>query len=376
MVQQTTVKNLGRKIVNNEDIFILDTRSEDAFNNWKVEGENVHIINAPYANLIDGIDSIEDQLNKEDEIIVICAKGGSSKVITEMLIDAGFEKAYTLEGGMKAWSEHLEQVKITDLDNGGELHQFVRLGKGCLSYMIISDGEAAVVDPARMTEEYVNFAEEQGVKIKYVLDTHLHADHISGGKKLSDQTGATYYLPPKDAIEVQYDYTPIEEGDTVKVGKAKIGVQAIYSPGHTIGSTSYMVDDTYLLTGDILFTRSIGRPDLAGKAEDWVGDLYHTLYGKYKELSQDLIVLPAHYSFAEELKEGGKVWARLGDLYAENAGLQVDNEQEFKKMVTENLPPQPNDHQAIRETNMGKISPEIERQKEMESGPNRCAIEA
>lgn len=376
MVQYTTVDNLARKIVNNEDVFILDIRNEDAFNNWKIEGKYVHIVNEPYLNLLDDIEPIRDRLNKADEIIVVCAKGSSSKKIVEMLLDAGYENAYTLKGGMGSWSEHLEPVKIADLKDGGQLYQFVRLGKGCLSYMIVSDGEAAIIDPARMTEAYVDFAAEQGVDIKHVLDTHLHADHISGGRKLSDQTGAAYYLPPKDAIEVEYIYTPIKESDIIKVGKTTISVQAIYTPGHTIGSTSYIVDNAYLLTGDILFTRSIGRPDLAGKAEDWVDDLHDTLYGRYKKLSQDLIVLPAHYSFPEELKNGGKVWARLGDLYAENAGLQVNDRSEFREMVTKNLPPQPNKHQAIREANMGKLSPGLDEQKEMETGPNRCAVEA
>lgn len=375
MAEQTSVTKIGRKIMNNEPVFILDIRREETFDDWKIEGDKVDSINEPYANIKDGIEPVADKLKKEDEIVVVCGRGRTSKNIVKLLLEAGYESASSLEGGMEAWSELLESVKIADLDNGGELYQFVRLGKGCLSYMIISEGEAAVVDPARMIDVYVDFANEQGVKIKYVLDTHLHADHISGGKKLSEKVGATYYLPPKDATEVEFSYSAIEDGDVIKVGKEVINVEAIYSPGHTIGSTSYKINDTYLLTGDILFTRSIGRPDLAGKAADWVSDLRETLYGRYKELSEDLIVLPAHYSFKAELKEGGKVWARLGDLYKENKGLQVDDEEAFRKMVTENLPPQPNDHQAIRETNMGKLKPELKKKKEMESGPNNCAVE-
>ncbi|MYL60749.1 MBL fold metallo-hydrolase, partial [Virgibacillus halodenitrificans] len=216
---------------------------------------------------------------------------------------------------------------------------------------------------------------DKGVEIKHLIDTHLHADHISGGRALAEKVGGTYHLPPKDATEVTFDYTALEEGKDITVGNTKVVVHPIYSPGHTIGSTSFIIDDKYLLTGDILFVKSIGRPDLAGKAEDWVGDLRHTLYNKYKELSDDLLVLPAHYSFAEELGEGGKVAAKLGDLYKKNEGLNVEDESEFRRMVTENLPPQPNAYQEIRQTNMGKIKPEVEEQKEMESGPNRCAVE-
>ena len=375
MVKTISTKALAKKIVNNEETFILDVRITDEFDNWKIKGGKMEVINEPYFNLLDGVDPVAEKLKKDQEIIVVCAKGGSSEMVAEMLEEAGFSNVYSLAGGMKAWSEHLEPVKIADLKGGGSIYQFVRLGKGCLSYFIESNGEAAIVDTARMTDIYKKFAEERGVQIKHLIDTHLHADHISGGHALAEEVGGTYYLPAKDATEATFDYTPVEEGNDIKVGNTAIKIQPIYSPGHTIGSTSFIVDGKYLLTGDILFVRSIGRPDLAGKAENWVDDLRHTLYSRYKGLSEDFIVLPAHYSFAEELGEGGKVSARLGDLYQKNKGLQVDNEQKFRKMVTENLPPQPNAYENIRKINMGKINPGQQEQKEMEIGPNHCAVE-
>ncbi|MCP8617677.1 MBL fold metallo-hydrolase [Salirhabdus salicampi] len=375
MAKEMTTSELAKRIVNHEEIFILDVRNTDEFDDWKIEGGKVEVINEPYFNLLDGVDPIVDKLPKDKEIIVVCAKGGSSRMIAEMLEEeAGFTNMMNLEGGMKAWSEHLEPVKVGELKDGGALYQFVRLGKGCLSYFVESDGEAAIIDTNRMINIYESFAAERGVQIKHLIDTHLHADHISGGRELAEKVGGTYYLPPKDATEVTFDYTPVEEGRDITVGNTTVKVQPIYSPGHTIGSTSFIIDDQYFLTGDILFVESIGRPDLAGKAEDWVADLRNTLYNKYKELSEDLLVLPAHYSFAKELGEGGLVSARLGDLYKVNSGLQVDDEGEFRKMVTENLPPQPNAYEDIRKTNMGKINPENEEQREMEIGPNRCAV--
>ncbi|WP_077358914.1 MBL fold metallo-hydrolase [Virgibacillus halodenitrificans] len=373
MSKSVTTKDIARKIIANEELLILDVRNTDEYDNWKIEGGKIRVINEPYFNLLDGVDSLE--IDKDNEIVVVCAKGGSSQMVAEMMEEAGFTKVYNLEGGMKAWSEHLEPVKIGDLNGGGALYQFVRLGKGCLSYFIESNGEAAIIDTARMIDAYETFAVDKGVEIKHLIDTHLHADHISGGRALTEKVGGTYHLPPKDATEVTFDYTALEEGKDITVGNTKVVVHPIYSPGHTIGSTSFIIDEKYLLTGDILFVKSIGRPDLAGKAEDWVGDLRHTLYNKYKELSDELLVLPAHYSFAEELGEGGKVAAKLGDLYKKNEGLNVEDESEFRRMVTENLPPQPNAYQEIRQTNMGKIKPEVEEQKEMESGPNRCAVE-
>ena len=374
MSQPIKTQELARRVVNREKTLILDVRNKDDVDDWKIEGDSVEVINEPYFNLLDGLDPITKKLNKDQEVIVVCAKGNSSKMVAEMMEEEGFTNVHDLEGGMKAWSEHLEPVKITDLNGGGSLYQFVRLGKGCLSYMAVSENEAAVFDANRMTDIYERFAEGKGVTIKHTIDTHLHADHISGGRQLAENTGGTYHLPPKDAVEVTFDYAPLEEGNDITVGNTTIKVQPLYSPGHTIGSTSLIIDDQYLMTGDILFVKSIGRPDLAGKAEDWVGDLRETLYSRYKVLSDDLIVLPAHYSFVEEMAEDGSVKARIGDLYQRNSGLKVEDEQEFRKMVTENLPPQPNEHDNIRQTNMGKMNPEDEKQREMEIGPNRCAV--
>ncbi len=134
------------------------------------------------------------------------------------------------------------------------------------------------------------------------------------------------------------------------------------------------MDDIYLLSGDILFIDSIGRPDLAGLAEDWVGDLRESLDERYKELSEELIVLPAHFMGIEELNSDGSVSGKLGTLFADNHGLNIESEVEFREIVTGNLPPQPNAYQQIRETNMGKITPDEETQREMEIGPNRCAV--
>ncbi|NUU79731.1 MBL fold metallo-hydrolase [Paenibacillus xylanilyticus] len=369
-----TAKELTRIVLAKEEIFILDVRNETDFIDWKVEGDSVEIINIPYFDLLDGVDDALDKIPNGKKLLVVCAKEGSSKFVAEQIIEAGRSNVHYLEGGMKSWSEHLEPVKIGELKDGGSLYQFVRIGKGCLSYMVVSGGEAAVIDTLRMTEVFEQFAREQGAQIKHTLDTHLHADHISGGRKLAEQTGATYWLPPKDATEVTFNYEELEEGRVITVGSTTIRIQPIYSPGHTIGSTSFIVDDQYLLTGDILFIESIGRPDLAGLAEDWVGDLRDTLYKRYTELSQDLIVLPAHFGKVTELGEDGRVMAKLSDLYQKNPGLNIREEDEFRRTVTENLPPQPNAYQEIRQTNMGKITPDEDEQREMEIGPNRCAV--
>jgi glyoxylase-like metal-dependent hydrolase (beta-lactamase superfamily II) len=372
-IKAMTSKEVTQKVINKEPLFILDVRNETDFQDWKIEGEDFEYFNIPYFELLDGVEEIMDKLPTDKNILVVCAKEGSSIMVAEMLAEEGLNVSY-LSGGMKAWSEHLEPVKIGDLRDGGEIYQFVRIGKGCLSYMVVSNGEAAIIDSTRMTDIYLDFAKAKGATIIHVFDTHLHADHISGGRMIAEKTNATYWLPPKDATEVTFEYQPLEGGNDVTIGNTKINIHALYSPGHTIGSTSFVVDEKYLLSGDILFIDSIGRPDLAGLAQDWVGDLRESLYKRYRELSEDLIVLPAHFMIIEELNEDGSVSEKLGTLFAKNHGLNITDENEFRKLVTENLPPQPNAYQEIRETNMGKINPDTEKQREMEIGPNRCAV--
>lgn len=370
-VHSMTAQQVARKIIDNQPLFILDVRNGDAFADWKIEGGNIQYLNVPYFDLLDGVEEVVADLPKDRDILVVCAKEGSSIMVAEMLSEEGIEVSY-LSGGMKAWSEHLEPVKLGDLPSGGEIYQFVRLGKGCLSYMVTSNGEALVVDATRMTDIFLNFAKDKGVEIKHVFDSHLHADHISGGRKIAEVTGATYYLPPADAEEVVFAFEQLVDGLKVNVGS--VNVEAIYSPGHTIGSTSFVIDDAYLMTGDILFIDSIGRPDLAGLAEDWVGDLRESLYSRYQKLADNLTVLPAHFMIMEELNEDGSVAKKLGDLFKENHGLNIEDESVFRDLVTKNLPPQPNAYQDIRHTNMGKITPDDEVQREMEIGPNRCAV--
>ncbi|MBU5258250.1 MBL fold metallo-hydrolase [Bacillus pumilus] len=372
-VKVMNAEQLTKKIVNKEPLFLLDVRNQADVQDWKIEGEAIVHMNVPYFDLLEGVEGILHDIPLDREVLVVCAKEGSSIMVAEMLSEAG-RTAHYLEGGMKAWSEHLEPVKIGDLSGGGELYQFVRMGKGCLSYMIMSNEEAAIVDAARMTDVYMRFAKKHHVSITQVLDTHLHADHISGGKKLAEQTGASYWLPPKDAEEVIFEYNRLEEGERIAIGAATIDIHPLYSPGHTIGSTSFIVDDQYLLSGDILFVDSIGRPDLAGMAEDWVGDLRETLYDRYRALSKEFIVLPAHFMIMDEVNEDGSVWKELGVLFEENHGLNIEDEDVFRQMVTKNLPAQPNAYQDIRQANMGKLSPDDEAQREMEIGPNRCAI--
>ncbi len=159
-INAMTAQQVTQKILNNEPLFILDVRNEEAFQDWKIEGKSLTYLNIPYFDLLDGVEEILDQLPVDQNVIVVCAKEGSSVMVAEMISEEGRDVSY-LQGGMKAWSEYLEPLKVADLRDGGELFQFVRIGKGCLSYMVVSRDEAAIIDATRMTDVYIRFAEEK-----------------------------------------------------------------------------------------------------------------------------------------------------------------------------------------------------------------------
>ncbi|MFD2673609.1 MBL fold metallo-hydrolase [Marinicrinis sediminis] len=373
-IQTIPVAELARKVIAREPLTLVDVRPKERFDDWKIEGEGIRVLHMPHAELDASMAYFHQQLEKDALFYVICSKGKTSELATKRFMEEGFTGATSVEGGMAAWGEHIVPVHLADLAGNGALIQFVRIGKGCLSYMVVSNGEAALIDISRTIEPYEQALEQYQAELKAVLDTHLHADHISGGRRMAEQHHTRYYLPPRDADQVVFDYTPLEDQMTLHIGE--VTIKALYSPGHTIGSTSFLIEDQYLLTGDILFIDSIGRPDLAGKASDWVDDLRTSLYERYKALAiyNRLEVLPAHFMTLHEMNADGSVRKLLRALFEENHGLNIEDAQTFRKTVTENLPPQPNSYEQIRQTNMGRMTPEEAEQSEMELGPNRCAV--
>lgn len=366
---------LAEKIKAKDSVHLLDIRQEADVQDWSIDVDSVKRYDIPFAAIKADPDKARKELPEHDPVYVMCYRGKSAQTAVSLLQAAGMDNIVHVVGGMQAWGETLSPRKIGDLTYGGEIYQFMRIGKGCLSYMVVSNGEAAVVDPARFTEVYTSFAKENGWTIKHVLDTHLHADHLSGGRKLAESTGATYWFPADDGKEATFTFSPLQDGKTIPFGKTEEGMRSIASPGHTEGSISFVVDDTFLLSGDTLFTESIGRPDLAGQAEQWVQDLHNTLYEKYPFLSLDLIVLPSHFSELSEIGTDGTVQARMEDLYRNNPRLQLQDAGEFASSVLESIPAQqPNSYQLIREANQGKAVIDSTDEADIESGPNRCAV--
>lgn len=222
---------------------------------------------------------------------------------------------------------------------------------GCLAqaaYYVESNGEAAIVDPLRETQPYIDLANERGAKIKYIFETHFHADFVSGHIDLAKKTGATIVYGPN--ASAQYDIYVAKDDEVFNIGD--ITVVALHTPGHTMESTTYLLrdesgKDNAIFTGDTLFIGDVGRPDLAVKTnltrEDLAGHLYHSLHNKIMPLADDVLIYPGHGAgSACGKKMSNETIASLGDQKRLNYALQPMSKEEFVHQVTEGLsaPPQ------------------------------------
>jgi hydroxyacylglutathione hydrolase len=221
---------------------------------------------------------------------------------------------------------------------------------GCLahaSYMIGSDGEAAVVDPQRDVDIYLKAAEEQDLKIRHIFETHLHADFVSGHKELAARTGANIYIGTQ--ANARFPHVPLSDGSEIKLGSVRI--RALETPGHTPESVCLVITDEEksahpwaVLTGDTLFIGDVGRPDLspAHTPQELAGMLYDCLHQKLLTLPDATLVYPAHGA--------GSLCGRnmraersstIGTERLSNYALQIASREEFIRQLTSNLPARP-----------------------------------
>jgi glyoxylase-like metal-dependent hydrolase (beta-lactamase superfamily II)/rhodanese-related sulfurtransferase len=223
---------------------------------------------------------------------------------------------------------------------------------GCLAqgaYYIVSDNEAVIIDPLRETQPYTSRADIDGVKIKYILETHFHADFVSGHIDLSKVTGAQIVYGPN--ADPEYPVHIAKDGEILKFGN--VSIKVLHTPGHTMESTCYLLLDEKgnehaIFTGDTLFIGDVGRPDLAQKSADLTMEqlaetLYHSLRNKIMTLHDDVIVYPAHGAGSACGKHMSKeTVSTIGAQKATNYALRADmTEVEFVKEVTDGLMPPP-----------------------------------
>lgn len=233
-------------------------------------------------------------------------------------------------------------------------------GLGCNSYVIGCPGarQAVVVDPKRDVQDYMDISRDEGMRISHIIETHVHADHVSGNQELKSRTGADIYY--SEHSPVTFDHKKLKEGDVIEFGMVKLEI--VYTPGHTPNAISILVTDKaradvpwMILTGDLLFVGSIGRPDLAGAEilEEQVKNLYNSLYEKMRQLPDYLEVFPAHGQGSLCGKGlSAKANSTLGYERLTQPILQLSGYREFHDQITGAFPVRPKSFTHIINTNI------------------------
>lgn len=363
-----TAETLARRFQNGSMPLVLDIRDAAAFEDWHVPNStNIDV----YDELRGDPSSAKDalgQLPDEDEVVTVCGFGIVSQQATDILREMGYD-AKTLEEGMAGWSQvHLSAP--VSLDVPGKLVQISRPGKGCLSSLLISEGEAAVFDPSQYVEEYLTLVDEYDTELVAVFDTHAHADHLSGGYELAEAADIPYHLHEADAIDIPA--TPIEDGQAFTVGDVR--VEALHTPGHSPGSVSFDVHGEALLTGDTLFHESVGRVELGAAVGLTNADVERNAERLYESINRlldrddDYVVLPAH----ADGSPCPPVSASVGEIPQRNPDVQQDRS-EFIAELASDTPDLPPNVRQIKLANVGVEAIEDADRLSIELGPNRCA---
>lgn len=376
-VESIDPETLKDRIDAEEAITLLDARMQSEYDEWHIDGDAVTSINIPYFEFLDDeIDAeVLEQIPEDRKVTVLCAKGGASEYVAGTLLDRGYNVNH-LEEGMNGWASIYEAVEVTSYDGDGTLLQYQRPSSGCLGYFVYDSDEAAVIDPLRaFTDRYLADAEELGVELTYALDTHIHADHISGVRNL-DEEGVEGVIPAA-AVDRGVTYadelTVAADGDTFQVGD--VTIETVHTPGHTTGMTSYLIDEGLLATGDGLFIESVARPDLEEGDEgapDAARMLYESLQERVLPLPDETLIGGAHFSDAAEPAPDGTYTASIGTLVDEMDALRMD-EDDFVDLLLADMPPRPANYEDIIATNLGQNEVDDEEAFTLELGPNNCA---
>jgi glyoxylase-like metal-dependent hydrolase (beta-lactamase superfamily II)/rhodanese-related sulfurtransferase len=364
-IQTIDTHTLRNWLENKQPVNILDIRPIAERAEWFIPGSiyfNAYDkLKAKQADALQGL-----YLDKTVPVVAVCSGGKTSEIAAGLLYDQGFE-AYSLKGGMKEWSLSWNTARSSFSDF--EVIQFRRTGKGCLSYMIVSTNEAMIVDASLPIEVYQEIILKEKLVLKYVIETHIHADHLSRSKQLADKSNASLHLPASS--KVAFDFIPINDNTVFQIGK--ISINGISTPGHTIESTSYLIANKVLLTGDTLFINSVGRPDLKANNDEAIQRsklLYQSLQ-KLLVLDENIIVMPGHTSKPIDF-DTIPIQTSIADIRKDVVIIQLA-EEDFINTILQRIPPTPANYLSIAEKNSQGDFTDIN-PIDLEAGANRCAI--
>jgi glyoxylase-like metal-dependent hydrolase (beta-lactamase superfamily II)/rhodanese-related sulfurtransferase len=368
-MREITTDQLKARIEGDEPVQVVDIRERGDHAAWSiVESANVPVYDALRAGNDKGLREAAGALDRSRPVVTVCRGGILSRRAAAVLDDLGFE-AFSLIGGMRGWGGVWSEATI-GWNGPGPLVQIRRNGKGCLSYIFGDAGEAAVVDPSVEIGAYLAVAERLGLQIVTVIETHVHADHLSRARELCTLTGATLRLPENG--RVCFDYESLGHGDTFAVGG--IEVEVLHTPGHTGESSCYLLNGEILLSGDTIFPRSVGRPDLekgdAG-AEAGARALYDSLTTRLFSRFDDIPFYACHHGrpIALDGEALGGSLRSLGEMLA----LDELGQAGFVERVLARLQAKPPNFEAVLGFNEGRHDLSGVDPLDLEAGPNCCA---
>lgn len=367
MTKQIDAETLREWLDRREPVTVLDIRTDEDRAQWAIPGSlHVNAYEALRAEHPGPLAEVE--LPADRPVVTICNAGRVSQTAADVLGARGFD-ARSLAGGMKAWSLAWNAAEVPLSDAGARVIQVRRTGKGCLSYIVGAAGEAAVIDPSVSADVYVGLARQHRWSIRHVLETHVHADHLSRARELVRLTGATLRLPLQD--RVKFPFVAIADGELVRVGNTHL--TAVHTPGHTNESTSYVLGEAAVFSGDTLFINGVGRPDLhadPAAARERARALFASL-SRLRALPPQVMVLPAHTGEPIAF-DGRAVAAPLRDVESWLSGW-LASEAAFVDRVTSNLPMTPPNFARIVQCNEAGEFPASD-PTDLEAGANRCAV--
>jgi glyoxylase-like metal-dependent hydrolase (beta-lactamase superfamily II) len=367
---------LYKWLIAKEDMIVLDVRNDKDFARFQVESPYpFEMINVSYYDFMEIEEESVARVPKNKPIRVVCAKEGSAKYVAEILEKNGFGDIGYLQDGIKSWGNMLVPMLLNPGESY-ELYQFIRPGKASCSYGLLVDGEMRLFDPTRNTKFYLDFAKEKGCKIVQTFETHLQADYIAGSRMLMETAGAEFMANENDFSSARFEYSKLTDNQVISCGSAGIEIKVKFTPGHTPGSTSYLIHDRFFITGDTVFLQSIGRPDLGGKVDEWSDTLFATLQG-IQQMDKNLLVLPGHYIDWQEANEELCFTASLGTAIEHNKAIYaIDNEVDFLAFIKANMREQPGEYATIRLINANIEQVDNDKAEELDLGKNECAASA
>ena len=375
-VPELTAAEFKRRLDDGESFTLLDTRRPADFEAWHISHPNLTSVNVPFTAFLGARGNPAESVPEgvpDEPLVTCCAKGISSRYVAEFLAREGWD-VMGLEDGMEGWASLLEALPVTaGVADDAEIVQFRRPSSGCLSYLLVAGGDAAVVDPLdAFAGEYVAAADERGATLRYAVDTHVHADHVSGVCAVAEASDATAVMPQGATDRgLAFDAELVEAGEDLPLGEQSI--EAVGLPGHTPEMLGYRFGGA-LVSGDTLFLDGVARPDLedAAAAREAAGTLWETLQALASEPA-DLVVAPGHVGPTTVPGEDGSFTARLGELRERLRAFEEDREA-FVERLLDDLPPRPANFERIIAINLGQESASATEAFELELGPNNCAV--